>query len=101
MADDMAQLLFAKQLMDNAEYANEKGLRNLLEIIATGSESVVNGTSYAPGAFEAWKELVSRRPELFSGAFMRDLEERARSGSGYGQQAAEYVLKFLKRPPRG
>lgn len=98
MTDDMSQLLFAKQLMDNVEFANESGLRNLLEIIKTGSEKVVNGTSYAPGAFAAWKELVSERPELFSDTVMRDLEELSKSGRGYGQQAARYVLKFIERP---
>lgn len=97
MADEMQQLLFAKQLMDNLEYANEKGLRNLFNVIETGSDSVVNGTSYAPGAFAAWKELVRRRPDLFSDSVMDEMKQKAGSGTGYGKQAADYVLKSLDR----
>jgi hypothetical protein len=96
MGEDMSQLLFAKQLMDNTEYASEKGLRNLLEIIETGSESVVNGTSYAPGAFAAWKRLVEERPDLFLDGVRRDLEARATAAPGYGRQAAEYALRFVE-----
>lgn len=98
MANDMEQLLFAKQLMDNTEFANEAGLCNLLKIIETGSNQVVNGTRYAPGAFAAWKRLVSKRPDLFSDALIRDLEERTRDGNAYYlNQAVEYVRKFLER----
>ena len=100
MADMMSQLLFVKQLMDNTEFANEKGLRNLLEIIESGFEEAINGTSYAPDAFEAWKRLVDERPDLFDDRVVRDLEERAKGAPGYGQQAAEYVLTFLERPGR-
>lgn len=99
MADDMQQLLFAKQLADNAEYANETGLRNLFRIIETGSEEVVNGSPYIPGAFDAWKRLVDARPDLFTDAIVRELEERSQAtgGAGYGQMAARYALKFLVR----
>lgn len=76
MADDTQQLLFAKQLADNAKFANEAGLRNLLQIIETGSEEVVSGSSYFPGAFDAWKQLVAKRPDLFSDAITRELEKR-------------------------
>jgi len=96
--NDMEKLLFAKQLMDQTEYANETGLRNLWRIIETGSEEVVNGTSYAPGAFAAWKRIVANRADLFTDALMRDLADRARSGSGNAQRAAQHALESLKRP---
>lgn len=97
MDNDTQQLLFAKQLMDNVEFANETGLRNLLQILETGSDQVVNGTTYAPGAFAAWKELIAARPELFTDELMKLLDERAGIGGGYGQQAAAYAVKCLKR----
>ncbi|MCX6173149.1 MAG: HEAT repeat domain-containing protein [Ignavibacteriales bacterium] len=97
MSDENSQLLFAKQLMDNVEFANDAGLKKLLEIINTGSERVVNGTSYAPGAFATWKHIVSQRPELFSAAVMSELEKLDKEGEGYGQQAAQYVKSFLKK----
>ncbi len=97
MSDENSQLLFAKQLIDNIEFANDSGLKKLLEIINIGSERVVNGTSYAPGAFAAWKRIVSQRPELFTNAVMLEIEKLDKEGKGYGQQAANYVNKFLKK----
>jgi hypothetical protein len=95
---DMEQLLFAKRLMDNAQLVNETGLRNLLQIIETGSEEVVHGTSYAPGTLAAWERVVAARADLFTDAVMQELEDRAKSGRGYSQQAAQHALEFLKRP---
>jgi hypothetical protein len=97
MNDENSQLLFAKQFMDNIEYANAVGLKNLLEILKTGSDQVVNGTSYTPGAFAAWKRLVSRRPELFTAEVISELENLEKSEKGYGKQAAQYVKAFLNK----
>jgi hypothetical protein len=93
----MSQLLFAKQLADNAEFANEEGLLTLLQIIDVGPDEVVNGTSFAPGALAALKVLVEHRPELFTDRVMTDLKQRAQSGPGNSKSAAEFVLSALQR----
>jgi hypothetical protein len=43
VADEMSQLLFAKQLADDAEFANEEGLLTLLQIIDVGKDEVADG----------------------------------------------------------
>lgn len=70
-----------KQLLDNAEYANTTGVRNVIGLLTSGEPSVVEGTSFAPGAIETLAGLIERRPDLFDAEIVSELGSIAAASS--------------------
>lgn len=83
-------LVFMKQLLDNAEYANKTGVRNVINLLRSGEPSVIDGTSFAGGALETLRGLIEKRPELFDAEIVAELESVAREhGDARVQTLAE------------
>jgi hypothetical protein len=92
-------LVFLKQLLDNAEFANETGVLNVVKLFKHEDPDVTEGTSYAPGAFETLKNLIERRPELLTPAVVRELEALAQDSDPRICEAACRVLGAGGRKP--
>jgi hypothetical protein len=70
-------LVFLKQLVDNADYANETGVLNVIALLKDPDPQVTQGTSYAAGAFDTLVRLLELRPDLLTPAVAGQLEALA------------------------
>jgi hypothetical protein len=66
MDNEDRQLLFLKGLSDNPEHVNTTGIRNLLDIFRSGTDKVLGGDAYGPGAFDVLDDLLRSRRDLFA-----------------------------------
>jgi hypothetical protein len=70
-------LAFLKQLLDNAEYANETGLLNVIKLFKHEDPDVTEGTAFTPGAFTTFQRLAHMRPDLCTPAVVQELSTLA------------------------
>lgn len=89
------KLVFMKQFVDNAEYANEIGLLNVIQLFKDPSPGVTGGTSFALGAFATVLRMTSLRPELFTGRVLEALQALAHDTDGQVSAASEAALAAL------
>ena len=89
------QLVFMKQLLDNVEFANEKGVLNVIRLFKHEDPGVTNGTSFALGAFDTLQRLIDLRPELFTFRVIEELRTLSRDNDEPVRKAAQIVLERL------
>jgi hypothetical protein len=89
------ELVFMKQLVDNAEFANEKGVLNVLKLFKHEDPGVRNGTSFAAGAFDTLQKLIDLRPELFTANIRTELKVLSQDSDERVSSAASVALARL------
>lgn len=95
-ATNTQHLVFMKQLLENAEYANEQGVLNVLKLFRHKDTDVREGTSYAPGAFSTIQRLIELRRELFTDRIIQELTELSKGSDERSRSAARAALEKLK-----
>lgn len=88
-------LVFLKQLLDNAEYANETGLLNVIKLFKHGDSDVTEGTAYAPGAFATFQRLIELRPDLCTATVLRELRALTQDDNGRVRGVVQVALDRL------
>lgn len=87
-------LVFFKQLLENSEYANEKGVLNVIGHFKDADPDVTEGTSYALGAFDMLERLIELRPDLLTPAVVAKLEQLAADSDQRVSSAARAALEI-------
>lgn len=85
-------LVFMKQLLANAEYANETGLLNVIKLFKHEDSDVREGTSFAAGAFETVRKLLELRPDLLTPRVTQELEAMSRDNDERVRSVAQAAL---------
>jgi hypothetical protein len=84
-----------KQLLDNVEFANEKGVLNVIELFKHEDRDVTAGTSFASGAFDTLERLIDLRPELFTARVIQELKVLSQDNDDPVRSAARIALGRL------
>jgi hypothetical protein len=92
-----SELVFMKQLIDNAEFANENGVLNVLKLFKHEDPGVRKGTSFAAGAFDTLQRLIDLRPELFTANIKAELKTLSQDSEEPIRSAANIALARLSR----
>jgi HEAT repeat protein len=85
-------LVFMKQLLENAEYANENGVLNVIKLLKHEDSDVREGTSFAAGAFETLRKLLELRPDLLTPRVTQELEAMSQDNDKQVRSVAQAVL---------
>lgn len=84
--------VFMKQLLENAEYANETGVLNVIKLLKHEDSDVTEGTSFAIGAFETLRKLLELRPDLLTPRVTQELEAMSQHNDERVRSVAQAVL---------
>lgn len=98
MDDLKEKLLFVKGLMDEPDYVNEDGIRNLINIWRSVyfdgvPERAIIGTDYATGALDALKYLIEKRKDLFENMVKEFINLWEGADPDYVKMPAKIVLE--------
>lgn len=93
-------MVFLKQLLDNAEYVNETGVLNVVALFKHSDVSIVDGTSYAPGALLTFQRLIELRSDLCTPAVLQALRELAADPNERIRAVVRVTLEQFDLPPR-
>jgi len=84
-----------KQLLENVQYANERGVLNVVKLSKHEDGNVSEGTSFALGAFNTLQRLIDSRRDLFTATVIRELNPLSHDNDARVSSAAKEALKKL------
>jgi hypothetical protein len=89
--------VFLKQLVDNAEFANEAGVLTVIALFRDPDPEVRQGTEYAAGAFDTLVRLLELRPDLATAKVVAELRTLSHDSDQSVRLAAEACLSRMPK----
>ena len=90
-------LVFMKQLLDNIEYASEKGVLNVIKLFKHQDSDVTEGSGFTIGAFDTLQRLLELRPDLFTDVVVRELQVLSQDSNERIRSVAQVTLDQIRK----